>query len=278
MKSIAWITDSTAMIDKDFAAENHIYIVPLRLIVNNEAYKENVEITSEQFYEKMRQHESVSSSQPPIGEFMELYESLKGKYDDIIVIHCSSELSGTYHTSLQAAEITETEVIGIDSRVGAFPLREMVMQGIKWQQQGDTALEIKTKIDMIIENMDFYLIPASLSQLHRSGRVSGTQLVISQLLRIHLLLRFVEGKIIVEDKIRTFKKAKLKLMDILKRDINVVKSVCIMHANNIEEAFQMEKEISLFAPFLKIEIAPFIPVVGVHAGEGTMALAWIRQK
>lgn len=278
MKSIAWVTDSTAMIDADFAAANHIYIVPLRLIVNNEAYKENVEITAEQFYEKMRNHENVGSSQPPIGEFMELYESIKGKYDDIIVVHCSSELSGTYHTSLQAAEITEVPVIGIDSKVGAFPLREMVMQGIEWQQQGNTALEIKAKIEAIIENMDFYLIPANLSQLHRSGRVSGTQLVISQLLRIHLLLRFVEGKIIVEDKIRTFKKAKLKLMDILKRDIDLVKSVCIMHANNIEEAFQMEKEISRFAPLLKIEIAPFIPVVGVHAGEGTMALAWIRQK
>ncbi len=276
MRTIAWVTDSTAMLDAEFAREHDVYVVPLCLIAGDEVYRENVDITSEQFYEKMRVHEKVSSSQPPIGEFIRLYESLKGHYDDIIVIHCSSELSGTYHSSLQAAEIAETPIIGIDSKIGAFPLREMILQGILYYREGMSALEIRDRIQGMINDMSFYMIPASLSQLHRSGRVSGTQLVISNLLSIHLLLRFQEGKVIVEDKIRTMKKARLKLLDVLKKDMEHVRDVCIMHANNMEGAFKLKEEILHMAPLLRIEIASFIPVAGIHAGEGTLALAWIK--
>ncbi|EHB67145.1 MULTISPECIES: DegV family protein [Paenibacillus] len=276
MRSIAWVTDSTSTIDPAFARDHHIYIVPLRLILGQETYREGIDVTAEAFYEKMKDEPKVSSSQPPIGEFIELYESLKGKYDDVIAIHCSSELSGTLHSSIQAAEIAEVPVVGIDSRAGAFPLREMIQSGIEWHKQGDTVQMIKEKIQALVHNMSFYLIPASLHRLHSSGRVSGTQLLLSNLLRIHLLLRFEEGKVIVEDKIRTFKKARQRMLETLKHEIQMIKKVCIMHANNEEEAEELRKEISGAHPSVKTEVMTFIPVVGVHAGEGTIAMSWIR--
>lgn len=276
MKPIAWVTDSTSTLDPEFAKNNHVYIVPLRLLVNDECYKENIDITSEQFYDKMRQHERVSSSQPPIGEFIELYEQLKQEYEGIIAIHCSSDLSGTFSTSMQAAEIAQANVVGIDSKVGAYPIREMIMRGIHWQNMGLSVQEIKEKIENIIQNMSFYLIPSNLTQLHRGGRVTGSQLVLSQLLRIHLLLRFDDGKIIVEEKIRTFKKTKQKLLDNLMKDVELITDVCIMHANNMEEALKLEEEIKKMAPALRTEIMTFIPVAGIHAGEGTLAVAWIK--
>lgn len=278
MRSIAWVTDSTSTIDPDFARENHIYIVPLRLILGQDAYKESIDISADDFYEKMKHESKVSSSQPPIGEFIELYESLKDKYDDVIAIHCSSELSGTLNSSVQAAEIAEVSASFIDSKFGAFPLREMVMAGINWNKLGCSIQEIKEKIETMVQNTSFYLIPASLNRLHASGRVSGTQLLLSNLLRIHLLLRFEEGKVVVEEKIRTFKKAKQKMVEALKQDIQKIKKVCIMHANNIEEAEEIEKEISFLHPSLKTEIMTFIPVVGVHAGEGTIAMSWIKNQ
>ncbi len=277
MKTIAWVTDSTSTIDPEFAKNNHVYIVPLRLIINNECYKENIEITTEEFYEKMREHEQVGSSQPPVGEFIELYEQLKEQYDEIIAVHLSTGLSGTYNASMQGAEIAEANVIGIDSKVGAYPIREMITRGIHWHKMGFSALEIKEKIENIIQNMSFYLIPASLSQLHRSGRVSGTQVVLSQLLRINLLLRFdEEGKVIVVEKVRTMKKTTQMLLDIFKADIDLVKDVCIMHSNNLEVALKLEADIKLMAPDIRTEIMTYIPAVAVHAGEGTVGLSWIK--
>jgi len=276
MKPIAWVTDSTSTLDPEFAKNNHVYIVPLRLIVNDESYKENIEITPEEFYDKMRQHENVSSSQPPIGEFIELYEQLKEEYEEIIAVHCSSELSGTFNTSLQAADIAEVSVVGIDSKVGAYPIREMIMRGVQWHNMGFSVREIKERIENIIQNMSFYLIPGSLTHLHRGGRLSGSQLVLGQLLRINLLLRFDEGKVVVDEKIRTFKKTKQRLLEILKKDLELIKDVCIMHANNMEEALKLEEEIKEMAPALRTEIMTFVPVAGIHAGEGTLALAWIK--
>lgn len=276
MTSIAWVTDSTSTLHPDFAKDNHVYVVPLRLIVGGECYKENIDITAEQFYDRMRHHEQAGSSQPPIGEFIELYESLKDKYDQIIAIHCSSELSGTFSTSMQAAEIAEAPVTGIDSKVGAYPLREMITSGVHWHQMGLNVKEIKDRIEQLIHNMSFYMLPSSLSRLHRSGRVSGPQLVLGQLLRIHLLLKFDGGKVFVEEKIRTFKKAKNRLLDILKKDAALIREVCIMHAGNAEEAQRLDEEIREMAPGMATEIMPFIPVAGIHAGEGTLALSWIR--
>lgn len=276
IKSIAWVTDSTCTIDPEFAKNNHVYIVPLRLIIDNKCYKENIDITIDEFYEQMRQHEQVGSSQPPIGEFIELYERLKEEYDEIIAVHLSSELSGTFNASMQGAEIAEAAVIGIDAKVGAYPIREMIMRGIHWQKMGFTGLEIKEKIENIIQNMSFYLIPASLTQLHRSGRVSGSQVVLSQLLRIHLLLRFDEGKVIVVEKVRTMKKTKQMLLNIFKQDAELVCDVCIMHSNNIQMALILEEEIKCMAPHLRTEIMTYIPAVAVHAGEGTVGLSWIK--
>ncbi|NMO97797.1 DegV family protein [Paenibacillus lemnae] len=276
MRSIAWVTDSTSTLDPEFAASHHIYIVPLRLILGQEEYKESVDISPEDFYVKMHNESKVSSSQPPIGEFIELYESLKERYDDIIAIHCSSELSGTLNSSLQAAEIADVPIIGIDSKFGAFPLCEMVKAGVAWHQEGHTAQEIRDKILSMINNTSFYLIPASLNRLHASGRVSGTQLLLSNLLKIHLLLRFDEGKVVVDEKIRTFKKARQKMMDYLSLDISRIEKACIMHANNLDEAKVIQQELALLHPGLKTEIMTFIPVAGIHAGEGTVALAWIK--
>jgi len=276
MKSIAWVTDSTCTIDPDFAKENHIYIVPLRLIFGNESYKETIDITNDEVYEKLKVFEKAGSSQPPIGEFIELYESLKDKYDEIIAIHCSSSLSGTFHNSIQAAEIAEATVVGIDSQAGAFPFREMIMHGITLQHEGFSAQEIKERIQPMIDNTKFYLIPANLQQLHRSGRVSGTQLFISNLLKIQLIIRFDEGKILVDEKIRTAKRAKQRLIEHLKMDIDKIKKVCIMHANNMTLAQEVKHEIADEHPLVNIEIMTFIPVVGILAGEGTIGLSWIN--
>ncbi|GIP23956.1 DegV family protein [Paenibacillus sp. J22TS3] len=277
-KSIAWVTDSTCTLDPVYAKENHIYIVPLRLMLGDGCYRESVDITAEEFYDKLRLHDKAGSSQPPIGEFVELYESLKDRYDEIIAIHCSSELSGTLSTSIQAAEMAEVKVTGIDSKAGAFPLREMIKAGIHWHKCGKTVSEIKEKIEHMAHNLAFYVIPSSLQRLHRSGRVSGTQLLVSQLLKIHLLLKFEKGKVLALDKIRTFKKTKQKMLDHLKLDLGKIKDVCIMHVNNQAEAEELERELTVLDPNLRTEIMTFIPVVGILAGEGTVAMSWLREQ
>ena len=96
MKKIAWITDSTCYIEPDFAKENHIFVVPMSVTFENEQFRDGIDITEEEFYQKLTSSPQLpKSSQPQIGELVQLYEALKNEYELGIAIHVSSELSGT---------------------------------------------------------------------------------------------------------------------------------------------------------------------------------------
>src|SRR5699024_2958176 len=155
------------------------------------SYKEDVDITKDQFYEKLKVHgEGATTSQPTFGEFMSLYERLKKDYDYGIAIHASSALTGTYESSINASRQTGLPVEVIESKIGAYALGKMVRNGIELEKQGKTYEEIITRLKSYPEQTEMYLLPASLNQLKRSGRVSTTQAVFASLLNINLLLRF----------------------------------------------------------------------------------------
>ncbi|MEH7083644.1 DegV family protein, partial [Neobacillus drentensis] len=84
---IAWITDTTASLSQEFIEENNIHVVPLNIIINQESYKETIDITQKEFYERMKQEDSkFQTSQPGLGDFVELYTKLKENYDFGIAI------------------------------------------------------------------------------------------------------------------------------------------------------------------------------------------------
>src|SRR5690625_6488253 len=108
MKKFAWITDSTCGLSAQFIKEHNIYVLPLSVIINGVSYKEDIDITKEQVYEKLQEHgEGATTSQPSCGEFIDLYEALQEKYDYGIAIHASKALTDTYERSNIASQQTE---------------------------------------------------------------------------------------------------------------------------------------------------------------------------
>ncbi|MFL6517345.1 MAG: DegV family protein, partial [Bacillus sp. (in: firmicutes)] len=106
----AVVTDSTAYISRDLREKWNIHIIPLNVIFGNEVYREEVDLTWSQFYEEVRTKELPTTSQPPIGQFVELFESLSEDYDSVICVHLSSGISGTF----QGANAASTMVEGIN--------------------------------------------------------------------------------------------------------------------------------------------------------------------
>src|SRR5690625_3454358 len=125
-----------------------------------------------------------------------------------------------------------------------------------------------------------YLLPESMTKLKRSGRVSTTQAVFASLLNINLLLRFQNGKVIVEDKIRTKKRAERRLFQTISEAVKAyqLKEICVMHAGMKERAQMWKEEIENVHKQLKVKIETLVPVAGVHTGYGTMAVAWLNDK
>lgn len=280
MKKIAWITDSTCGLSQEFIEANNIYVLPMIVIVDHKSYREDIDISKDDVYKLLEQYgEGAKTSQPPYGEFIELYKKLKSEYDYGIAIHASSQLTGTYQSSMSAAQMEEFPVEVIDSKIGSYALGKMIKQGLKMEREGKSYEEIVSTLKTYPDKAEMYLLPKSLDQLKRSGRVSTTQAVFANLLKINLVLQFENGKVIVEEKIRSHKKAVQHLFnkvgDVYRS--GAVQEIGIMHAGAKEVAEQWKLEFSKLYKDLAIKIEPLVPVAGIHTGHGTMAIAWLRK-
>jgi len=278
MKKFAWITDSTCGLSKEYIKENNIFVLPLNVILNGVSYKEDIDITKDQFYEKMqKQNVDAKTSQPAFGDFIQLFEKLKKNYERGIAIHASSELTGTYQSSKNASLQTGFPVEVIDSKMGAYALGKMIKNGVEFVKQGFSYDKTVRKLKIYPNKAEMYLLPSSLDQLKRSGRVSTPQAIFASLLNINLLLGFKDGKVIVEDKIRTKARAKKRLFQKIENAVEThkLKEICVMHAGVLEKAQEWKEELEKLHEQMKVKIETLVPVAGVHTGHGTMAVSWL---
>jgi len=277
-RKIAWITDSTATLSKEYIAQHHIHVVPLEIIFGSESFKEDIDITAEAFYKRLAESKELpKTSQPAIGEFVSLYEKLKEEYEYAIAIHASSALTGTYQTSVSAAAMVGLPIEIIDSKIGSYALGKMVQKGIELEQQGKTYEEIVSYLQTLPDKGRLYMIPGSLEQLHKGGRVSTTQALIGNLIKLRLLIKFDNGKAVLFDKIRTDSKAKARLYEILDADASRIREASIIHGNAPEKALVWKQELEQIYPHITFTTTMFSPVAGTHTGQGTIGLTWISE-
>jgi DegV family protein with EDD domain len=281
MKKIAWITDSTCYIEPKFAKENHIFVIPMSISFDNETFKDGIDITEEEFYQRLTSTRDLpKSSQPPLGELVHLYEKLKSEYDLGIAIHVSSELSGTANASKQAADIAGFPLLLVDSKLISLPMFYMIRKGQDMIQQGVSASVVAEKLEMMYQSNHLYVMVGSLEQLHKGGRVSALQMVMGSLLQIKPILTFQEGKIIPHEKVRSQKKALSfmvsRLKDDLEQGINI-KTVFILTGKAEEQSLSIQDQIRSISPEIEIVSGPLGSAIGVHAGAGTIALTWFRE-
>ncbi|OZM57203.1 hypothetical protein CIB95_06980 [Lottiidibacillus patelloidae] len=277
MKKIAWITDSTAYLSPELKNHPDIYVLNTTLHFNDEIYKDE-ELTTEELYEMLSKAKTVpKTSQPPIGDFLSFYEKICNEYDLAIAVHVSGKLSGTYSTSEQASKMVEFPITVIDSKVLSYPLTDMLFTGINAHEQGKSLDEVLESINNLVNAYETYVLIGSLDQLHKSGRMNTTQYLLGNLLSVKPIIQLEDGKIEVVEKVRTDKKALKKIYDRLsatKQEKNLSK-IFILHCNAIERANEIKEELQSLHPELSIQISPLSSTVGVHTGEGTIAISWI---
>jgi DegV family protein with EDD domain len=280
MSKIAVVTDSTAYIPKQIRDELGITMVPLNVIFGNETYKEEVEITAPDFYEMMKRIENLpTTSQPAIGLFAVEFERLAKDYDQVISIHLSSEISGTYQSAVAAGSmVEEIEVIPFDSELSCMPQGFFVIEAAKLANQGKTSDEILARLQEMKASMRAYFMADDLSHLHRGGRLNGAQLLVGSLLQIKPILHFEAGKIVPFEKVRTAKKALNRIYSLLDEDAKTGEPIhiVVIHGNCEEEAERIAAYLKTEYPHADLSISYFGPVIGTHLGEGSIGIGWYK--
>ncbi|ANU12084.1 degV family protein [Planococcus antarcticus DSM 14505] len=279
MKKIAWITDTAAQLDDAFIRKYDIHILPLSVVFSDGSFRESIDLTQEEFYDRLRLAKvSPKTSQPAIGEMVSLYEELQLEgYDFAMALHLSSGLSGTFESAQAAAKMTDFNVHVIDSKIGSFPMVKMIESGNELFANGKDVEEVVAAMTELTAKSKLFFIPSSLNQLHKSGRVSGTQTFISNLLNIKVVISFEDGKPVMKEKVRSNKRAKDNVTSALRGDMTTgtVPEVAVIHCNNADDAEIWKHELLQEFPSLRVQVVALSVCVGVHAGEGTTGLSWV---
>lgn len=184
MKRVAWITDSTTA---SFKTEGDNFVIPIEVIIDGVSYKDCEEGVRERVYNALNEGKTVTTSQPNIGEMVELFTKCKEEYEEGFAVAISGKVSGTYQNMKLAAEMAGFPLTVLDSETTSYPMDELIRKAKSLYNDGMTLQDIhKTLVDE--KRRPFHVFPKSLKGLYASGRVKGVQFLLGSLLSVNLIL------------------------------------------------------------------------------------------
>lgn len=282
---IAVVTDSTAYLTPEEAAANHIHVVPIPFIIDGKTYREGVDLTTEEFYQKLKTSSSFpSTSQPSIGEMMELYQKLADEgYDAVISIHLTKSISGFLNNIGQIAEeMKDTiKIVPFDSHITVKLMGYLALEAARLVKQEDDLDDIIAKLTKYRDTINEVFVVDDLQNLVRGGRLSNASAFVGSILKIKPLLTFHNEHHAIEafEKVRSMKKAKLRCEQIFRQDLDKIDypvKGLVFHANAPEAGQKWLEKLQGDFPDIKFELTYFGPVIGTHLGQGALALAWMQ--
>lgn len=279
--NIALVSDSTCDLSQDLIDQYQINIIPINLNFGEQHYLDKVTIQPDQFYDLLENNEEFpKTSQINVATFTNLYSHLASHYDAIISIHLSSEFSGTYDNSLKAGQRIQKEfnksVFTIDSKNLSGALGLLVLQTAKNIEAGLKIEDIVTSTEAAIANAKILVSVKNLKYMIKGGRVSKPAGQLANVLGVNPVISMDEaGRSTLFGK--TFSQ-KASLKKIFKHIESLAKgrevwNYIVLHAHNPEGAQQTEQKMIDFTGKKPVSVVDISPVIGMHAGIGTIAVS-----
>lgn len=280
MQKIAIVTDSNSGITQQEAKEMGVFVLPMPFLMDEKEYFEDINLTQDGFYEKLKKDVVVSTSQPSVESIMELWDEVLKKFDALIYIPMSSGLSGTCQTAMMVAQNYEGRVKVVDNQRISVTQKNAVQDALEMVQNGKNIEEIyealmETKLDASI-----YIMVDTLKYLKKGGRLTPAVAALGTILRIKPVLQIQGEKLDTFAKARTTKQGMGILIEALKEDIEKrfhgeIESlyIDIAHSQNSDGAAALKKEIQKLYPNKEIMVNPLSLSISCHIGPGALAVA-----
>lgn len=276
-KKVAIVTDSTADIPALVQKQLDIHVVPLNVIFGETNYLDGVDITSQSFFEMLPKSQfHPRTSQPSPGDFTAVYERLLKDYDEVLSLHISAGVSGTYQSAVMARDIVSTtSVTVLDTRSVSLGLGLAVVAAAEAQSAGQDLPEILAAAKRICERQTLLISVDTLEYLRRNGRIGKASALLGTLLNVHPVLRFADGAVAPHAKIRgKMSKVLQSMVDAAGEFVPHGRAVqaAIMHGNCPERAEELKALLEKTYRVDSLLVNVIGPVIGVHAGPGAVGL------
>lgn len=285
-KKIAITTDTNSGMLPGDGENDGIFVLPMPFIIENECLLESVDLSREEFYNKLAAKAKISTSQPSVGDLSEFWRKILSEYDEIIHIPTASTLSASYSTAKSLAEEFQNRVYVVDNHRISIILKSSVYDAKALRNNGFSAKEICAKLEEMQYDCSTYFSLESMEYLKRGGRVSAAAAAIGSILKLRPVLCIQEGKLVKYALPKSLNKAKTTMIDAVKKDLNgkfkeyAEKGelrLCLVYGDNKDEVANFEQEVRKEFPNVPILYNdPMSLSIACHTGPKTFALACMR--
>ncbi len=274
------VTDSVADLPPTIAEDLGITVIPLILRFGEEEFKDGIDISNEEFYQKLQDCKDFPvTSTPPPGAFAEAYNRLSDETDEILVILLSSRLSGTCDVALNGRDLVKKEcrIEVLDSETATMTEGFIVMKAAEAAREGAPLDECIRIAEAAKKRVDFLSTFDTLEYLHRGGRIGAAQAFMGSVLKINPLITLKDGIVAPAGRTRSRAKAVDKLCDFV-GGYSSIDYIAVEHTACPEEAAQLTDRLQAMLPGQTIYVSKMTPVIGVHTGPGLLLVAVMGNK
>lgn len=274
------VTDSTSDISPEVADALGITVVPVYVRFGDEIYRDGVDISSDDLYQKLiTSSVHPSTSQPTPQDFATVYSDCSKQVDDIISIHVSAKVSGTCNSALQGEKMMKgkCQIEVIDSCFTSVGLSLVVIAAARLAGAGGSLPQVIEETRRAISQVRMLGIFNTMKYLVFGGRISKTIVSVARVINVKPLLTFRDGEIARAGLVRTFSQGVHRLYEFAKSNA-AIQDLAIAYSTIPEQANQLKADLGSIFPEEKIYLAQLGAGLGVHGGPGVLLIALRRNE
>lgn len=281
MSKVAVMTDSNSGITQAEAKELGICVLPMPFYIDEQTYYEDIDLTQDEFYEKLKGDCDIKTSMPALGDVTDKWDGLLKEYDEIVYIPMSSGLSGSCEAAIMLSQDYDGKVQVVNNQRISVTQRQSVLDAMELAQKGKTAEEIKDILESVKMESSIYIMLDTLYYLKKGGRITPAAAALGTLLKLKPVLQIQGDKLDAFAKARTPKQGKNIMIDTMKKDFaerfndlegkNMHLEIAYSHDKEAAEAFK--EEVQAQFPNHEIIMNPLSLSVSCHIGPGAIAIA-----
>lgn len=278
MTKIKIMTDSTVQLSQEEQETYGITVIPLSAMIQNTLYYDNQTISKAEFLQKMNESPALpKTSQPAIGQYVELYNQLGADGSEILSIHVASYLSGTYSAAVQASKLTKSKVTVVDSGTVDRAMAYQVLVAADMAQKNASMEAILSELKTVKEKAELYVGIVDLENLIKGGRIGKVLGRVSTMLNMKIMLKVTDTALNPEAKGRGLKSLKKKIQLIMEemKQYEIIEQIGITHVGLTEFTEEVIAELKKQFPNAGYHIAYASPTLMTHAGKNAFAISYL---
>jgi len=267
------VTDRTADIPSQLVKDLDIAVIPLYVIFGSTSYRSGIDITEDEFYQKLQGPVWPTTSQPTPQDFVDVYNQCAKGADGILSIHLSSKLSGTINAADQAKKLANVKcpIEIIDSLEVSMATGLIVVAAARMAKAGKRLTEIADSVRKMVSNTKLLILFDTLEYLAKGGRIGKARSILGSILNVKPLLTLKDGEFVPVTQVHSRSKGKEKLLEFI-RNAKDIEALAVVYTTTPDEAKELAASITAISK-ASIIVAQVGSALGVHGGPGALAIA-----